>query len=140
MKVTKDENGIMLDDQFRLTNFGKFIRNTSLDEVPCLINVFLGQMTLVGPRPFITKYRNLYTIEQFRRHDVVPGITGWAQINGRNSISWEQKFSLDLEYVDKQSFFFDLKILLLTIIKVMQRKDISAAGHVTIEEFKGVGK
>lgn len=137
MKEIRDNQGNMLPDELRLTKFGKFLRNSSLDEIPCLLNVFLGQMTLVGPRPFITKYRNLYSKEQFRRHQVIPGITGWAQVNGRNAISWEEKFRFDLEYVEKQSIIFDFKILWMTIIKVLQRKDISSDGHVTMEEFRG---
>jgi lipopolysaccharide/colanic/teichoic acid biosynthesis glycosyltransferase len=137
MKDIRDVQGNLLEDEFRLTKFGKFLRNSSLDEIPCLINVFLGQMSLVGPRPFISKYRNLYTQEQFRRHDVTPGLTGWAQVNGRNAISWEKKFQFDLEYLQKQSFLFDLKILWLTIWKVLQKKGISSEGHLTAEEFKG---
>ncbi len=137
MKDIRDVQGNMLADEFRLTKFGKFLRESSLDEIPCLINVFLGQMTLVGPRPFISKYRNLYSREQFRRHDVTPGITGWAQVNGRNAISWDEKFRLDLEYVDKQSFILDIKILWKNIVKVLQRKDVNSDGHVTMEEFKG---
>jgi lipopolysaccharide/colanic/teichoic acid biosynthesis glycosyltransferase len=137
MKDIRDVHGNFLEDEFRLTKFGKFLRNSSLDEIPCLINVFLGQMSLVGPRPFISKYRNLYTKEQFRRHDVTPGLTGWAQVNGRNTISWEKKFQFDLEYLQKQSFLFDLKILWFTIWKVLQKKDISSEGHLTAEEFKG---
>jgi sugar transferase EpsL len=137
MKELRDNQGNMLSDEFRLTKFGKFLRNSSLDEIPCLINVFLGQMTLVGPRPFISKYRNLYSPEQFRRHQVIPGITGWAQVNGRNAISWEEKFRFDLEYLEKQSLLFDFKILWMTLIKVLQRKDINSDGHVTMEEFSG---
>lgn len=137
MKNTRDVHGNLLADEFRLTKFGKFLRNSSLDEIPCLINVFLGQMTLVGPRPFISKYRNLYSKEQFRRHDVTPGITGWAQVNGRNAISWEEKFRFDLEYVKRHSFLLDLMILWMTFLNVIKRKDISADGHATMEEFKG---
>ena len=137
MKNIRDVQGNMLADEFRLTKFGKFLRNSSLDEIPCLINVFLGQMTLVGPRPFISKYRNLYSREQFRRHHITPGITGWAQVNGRNAISWEEKFRLDLEYVERQSFWIDVKILWMTVLSVLNRKGISADGHVTMEEFKG---
>jgi lipopolysaccharide/colanic/teichoic acid biosynthesis glycosyltransferase len=137
MKNIRDVQGNMLADEFRLTEFGKFLRNSSLDEIPCLINVFLGQMTLVGPRPFISKYRILYSREQFRRHDVVPGITGWAQVNGRNAISWEEKFRLDLEYVERQSFWIDVKILWMTVLSVLKRRGISAVGHATMEEFKG---
>ncbi len=137
MKNICDSQGNMLADEFRLTEFGKFLRNSSLDEIPCLINVFLGQMTLVGPRPFISKYRNLYSRELFRRHDAIPGITGWAQVNGRNAISWEEKFRLDLEYVESQSFCLDMKILWMTFLRVIQRKGISADGHATMEEFRG---
>jgi lipopolysaccharide/colanic/teichoic acid biosynthesis glycosyltransferase len=137
MKNIRDVQGNMLADEFRLTKFGKFLRVSSLDEIPCLINVFLGQMTLVGPRPFISKYRNLYSREQFRRHDVTPGITGWAQVNGRNAISWEEKFRLDLEYVDKHSLLLDVLILWKTIVKVLQSKDVSSDGHVSMEEFRG---
>jgi lipopolysaccharide/colanic/teichoic acid biosynthesis glycosyltransferase len=137
MKDIRDINGNLLADEYRITKFGNFLRSSSLDEIPCLINVFLDQMTFVGPRPFIVKYRLLYSKEQFRRHEVIPGITGWAQINGRNTISWEEKFRFDLEYVDKQSLFFDVKILLLTVLKVLQRKDINSDKHATMEEFKG---
>ena len=137
MKELRDNQGNNLPDELRLTKFGKFLRNSSLDEIPCLLNVFLGQMTLVGPRPFITKYRNLYSPEQFRRHQVIPGITGWAQVNGRNAISWEEKFRFDLEYVEKQTLLFDFQILWMTVIKVLQRKDINSDGHVTMEEFRG---
>ncbi len=137
MKIIRDVQGNMLADEFRLTKFGKFLRNSSLDEIPCLLNVFLGQMTLVGPRPFISKYRNLYSRDQFRRHDVTPGITGWAQVNGRNAISWEEKFRLDLEYVERQSFWLDVKILWMTMFNVLKRKGISADGHATMQEFKG---
>jgi len=132
-----DVHNNLLADEFRLTKFGKFLRDTSLDEIPCLINVCLGQMTLVGPRPFISKYRDLYSKKQFSRHDVVPGITGWAQVNGRNAIIWEEKFRYDVEYVEKQSFFFDLKILWMTLVNVIKRKGINADGHATMEEFKG---
>lgn len=132
-----DVHNNLLADEFRLTKFGKFLRDSSLDEIPCLINVCIGQMTLVGPRPFISKYRDLYSKKQFSRHDVVPGITGWAQVNGRNAISWEEKFRLDLEYVEKQSFLLDLMILWMTFLNVLQRKGISAVGHATMEEFKG---
>ncbi len=137
MKNIRDVYGNLLADEFRLTKFGKFLRSSSLDEIPCLINVFLGQMTLVGPRPFIAKYRDLYSPKQFSRHDVTPGITGWAQVNGRNAISWEEKFRLDIEYVDEQSFWLDCKILWMTFMKVLKRKDISADGHVSMDEFKG---
>jgi lipopolysaccharide/colanic/teichoic acid biosynthesis glycosyltransferase len=140
MKNIRDVHGNLLADEFRLTKFGKFLRNSSLDEIPCLINVYLGQMTLVGPRPFISKYRDLYSPKQFSRHDVTPGITGWAQVNGRNAISWEEKFRLDIEYVDEQSFWLDCKILWMTFLNVIKRKDISADGHATMEEFKGTNQ
>ena len=140
MKNLFDEDGNLLADEFRLTKFGKFLRYSSLDEIPCLINVFFGQMTLVGPRPLMSKYRDLYSPHQFRRHDVIPGITGWAQVNGRNAISWEEKFRLDLEYVEKQSFLLDMKILLMTFLTVLQRKGVTADGHATIEEFKGTNQ
>ncbi len=140
MKNIRDVHGNLLADEFRLTKFGKFLRNSSLDEIPCLINVYLGQMTLVGPRPFISKYRDLYSPKQFSRHDVIPGITGWAQVNGRNAISWEEKFRLDIEYVYEQSFWLDCKILWMTFLNVIKRKDISADGHATMEEFKGANQ
>lgn len=137
MTNERDKFGELLSDELRLTSLGAFLRSSSLDEIPCLVNVFLGQMSLVGPRPFITKYRNLYTDEQFKRHNVMPGITGLAQINGRNAISWDEKFTYDLQYVNRQSFWLDVKILFLTVANVLRRKGISADGHVTMEEFKG---
>ena len=137
MKDSFDKLGNPLPDEIRLTKFGRFIRSTSLDELLQLVNVLKGDMSLVGPRPLLTKYLTRYNQEQTRRHNVRPGITGWAQINGRNSISWENKFKLDIEYVDKVSFLFDVKILWMTFLKVAQRKDISANGNSTMEEFKG---
>ncbi|NMP80898.1 sugar transferase [Pseudoalteromonas arctica] len=133
----KDKQGNLLPDDERMTPFGAFLRSTSLDELPGLFNVLKGDMSLVGPRPLLVQYLPLYNTEQARRHDVRPGITGWAQVNGRNAISWEQKFKLDVWYVDNQSFLLDIKILLLTVKKVFVREGISADGHVTIEPFKG---
>ena len=133
----KDKHGNLLPDNERMTKFGTFLRSTSLDELPGLFNVLKGDMSLVGPRPLLVQYLPLYSSEQARRHNVRPGITGWAQVNGRNAISWEQKFKLDVWYVDNQSFLLDIKILLLTVKKVFVREGISADGHVTIEPFKG---
>ena len=133
----KDKHGNLLPDNERMTSFGTFLRSTSLDELPGLFNVLKGDMSLVGPRPLLVQYLPLYSTEQARRHNVRPGITGWAQVNGRNAISWDQKFKLDVWYVDNQSFLLDLKILLLTVKKVFVREGISADGHVTIEPFKG---
>lgn len=132
-----DSSGKLLPDSIRLTRFGKFLRSTSLDELPELFNVIRGEMSLVGPRPLLMEYIPLYSREQARRHEVKPGITGWAQVNGRNAISWEQKFILDVWYVDNHSFWLDMKILFLTIKKVFLKEGISADGHVTIEKFKG---
>ncbi len=133
----KDKHGNLLPDNERMTKFGAFLRSTSLDELPGLFNVLKGDMSLVGPRPLLVKYLPLYSTEQARRHNVRPGITGWAQVNGRNAISWDQKFEFDVWYVDNQSFLLDLKILMLTVKKVFVREGISADGHVTIEPFKG---
>lgn len=127
------------DDGVRLTRFGRFLRSTSLDELPELWNVLKGEMSLVGPRPLPVRYLPRYTPWQARRHDVLPGITGWAQINGRNSISWEEKFRLDIEYVEKHSMAMDLKILLMTVGKVFLRRGISQDGNDTMEEFRGSG-
>lgn len=132
-----DKEGSLLPDEQRLSNFGKMLRSTSLDELPGLLNVIKGDMSLVGPRPLLVEYLPLYSSEQKRRHNVRPGITGWAQVNGRNSISWEEKFKLDVWYVDNQSLMLDLKILLLTVKKVFKRENISADGHATMEAFKG---
>ena len=120
-----------------ITPFGSFLRKSKLDELPQLWNVFVGDMSLVGPRPLLMQYLSRYSPEQARRHEVKPGITGWAQVSGRNAISWEEKFKYDVEYVEKQSFLLDLKILWMTFINVISRKDISAEGHATMEEFKG---
>ena len=124
-------------DAIRLTKFGKFLRTTSLDELPSIWNVLKRDMNLVGPRPLLPEYESLYTPEQNRRHEVRPGITGWAQVNGRNAISWEEKFRLDVWYVENRSFLLDLKILYLTVIKVCRCADISAKGHVTTPPFTG---
>ena len=137
MRDAFDQQGNPLPDHIRLTKAGKFIRSASLDELLQLINVLKGDMSLIGPRPLLMKYLPRYTKEQARRHLVRPGISGWAQVNGRNAISWEEKFKLDLYYVEHQSFNLDLKILFLTIINILQRKDISADGQATMEEFKG---
>lgn len=137
MTDEKDSHGKLLPDKDRLTPLGRIIRSSSLDELPQLFNVLKGDMSLVGPRPLLEKYIPLYSKEQFRRHEVKPGITGWAQVNGRNAISWEQKFAYDVWYVDHQSFWLDMKILYLTVLKVFKREGISAAGQATTEAFKG---
>ena len=129
--------GEALPDEERLTKFGKILRSTSLDELPELINVIKGDMSLVGPRPLLVEYLDLYSEEQNRRHDVRPGITGWAQVNGRNSIGWNEKLNLDVEYVDNLSFLLDIKILFLTVYKVFKRDGINQDGNVTIEKFTG---
>jgi len=130
-------DGQLLPDAERLTPFGSFLRSSSLDELPGLWNVLLGNMSLVGPRPLLMEYLPLYSPEQARRHEARPGITGWAQVNGRNAISWEEKFSLDVWYVDHQSFWLDIKILFLTVKKVLVREGISASGEVTMSKFTG---
>lgn len=132
-----DKDGNLLADDARLTSFGKLLRSTSLDELPELWNVLKGDMSLVGPRPLLMEYLPLYNEEQFRRHEVRPGITGWAQINGRNDISWQEKFKLDVWYVDNRNGWLDLKIILLTIYKVFNRAGISKTGHATTDYFKG---
>ncbi|MFC3883540.1 sugar transferase [Bacillus songklensis] len=137
MTDRRDENGKLLPDSERLTAFGKFLRRYSMDEIPQLFNVMKGELSMVGPRPLLMEYLPLYTKEQMRRHEVKPGITGWAQVNGRNSITWEEKFKLDVWYVDNQSFFLDLKILLITILLVLRSKNINQPGQATIEFFKG---
>lgn len=137
MTDKKDKEGNLLPDKDRLTKFGKFLRSTSLDEIPELLNVLKGEMSLVGPRPLLVEYLSKYTKEEKRRHEVRPGISGWAQVNGRNAISWEDKFKYDIEYVDNLSFLLDLKIMILTIKKVLIRDGISQVGNVTMEEFKG---
>jgi len=137
MTNEKDEQGNPLSDEQRLTRLGRFLRSTSLDELPELLNVLKGDMSLVGPRPLLMQYLARYTPEQARRHEVQPGITGWAQINGRNAITWEEKFALDVWYVDNWSLWLDMKILAMTVIKVFKREGISAAGEATMTEFKG---
>jgi lipopolysaccharide/colanic/teichoic acid biosynthesis glycosyltransferase len=137
MRDAFDKNGVPLPDDVRLTKVGSFVRSASLDELLQLLNVLKGDMSLVGPRPLLMQYLSRYSPEQAKRHLVKPGITGWAQVNGRNAISWEEKFKLDVEYVEKQSFSLDIKILWMTFLNVIQRKGISADGHVTMEEFKG---
>lgn len=137
MKDAVDAQGNPLPDSERMTPFGDKLRNSSLDELPELWNVLKGDMSLVGPRPLLMQYLPLYSKEQARRHDVRPGVTGWAQINGRNAISWEDKFKLDVWYVDNRSFWLDIKILFLTVKKVFVKEGISADGHVTIEPFAG---
>lgn len=133
----KDNQGNLLPDEQRMTKLGNFLRKTSLDEILSLFNVLKGDMSLVGPRPLLVQYLPLYSSEQSRRHNVRPGITGWAQVNGRNAISWKQKFKYDIWYVDNHSLFLDFKILLLTIKKVLFKEDISASNYATMPEFKG---
>jgi len=140
MTDTKNNRGEFLSDADRMTSLGRLLRSTSLDELPSLLNVLKGEMSLVGPRPLLMEYLPLYNTEQAKRHYVRPGVTGWAQINGRNAISWEDKFALDVWYVDNQSFFLDLKILLMTIKKVFQRSGISAQGNATMPKFTGSEK
>ena len=139
-RTMTDAQGTLLPDAKRITRFGKWLRASSLDELPELINVLKGEMSLVGPRPLLVQYLSRYTLEQARRHEVRPGITGWAQINGRNAISWEEKFKLDVWYVDHQSLWLDLKILALTLLKVVRRDGISAQGEATMPEFLGTSK
>lgn len=137
MKDAVDAQGNLLPDSERMTPFGNKLRNSSLDELPELWNVLKGEMSLVGPRPLLMQYLPLYSKEQARRHEMRPGITGWAQVNGRNTISWEEKFKLDIWYIENYSFSLDIKILLLTLKKVFAKEGISAKGHVTIEPFTG---
>ena len=137
MNERKDASGKLLPDVQRITKFGRFVRNTSLDELPQLINVLKGDMALIGPRPLLPQYLPLYSKEQARRHEVRPGITGWAQVNGRNAISWTRKFELDVWYVDHCSFLLDLKIIFMTIKKVFVREGISSETSVTMEAFTG---
>jgi sugar transferase EpsL len=137
MTEGRDADGNLLPDEVRLTPFGRWLRSTSLDELPELWNVLKGDMSLVGPRPLLVEYLPLYSERQSRRHDVRPGITGWAQVNGRNAISWEEKFELDVWYVENQSFWLDLKIFFLTIKKVFARDGISAEGEATMPKFTG---
>ena len=137
MDEQKDESGELLPDYQRLTRVGKFLRKTSLDELPQLFNVLKGEMSFVGPRPLLIEYLKLYNSEQKKRHNVLPGITGWAQVNGRNAISWEEKFHYDVWYVEHHSFGLDMKILFLTFAKVFRQKDINATDTIPMEKFKG---
>jgi len=137
MSNEKDENGELLPDEKRLKGFGKIVRSLSLDELPQLLNVLKGEMSFVGPRPLLIEYLPLYNEKQKKRHSVLPGITGWAQVNGRNAISWQQKFEYDVEYVENLDFWFDVKILFLTFKKVLVRDGISSSSSVTMEKFRG---
>lgn len=137
MTDERDGNGELLPDDVRLTSFGKLLRKLSLDELPQLWNVLKGDMSFVGPRPLLMEYMNLYNKEQMRRHEVRPGITGWAQVNGRNAITWEKKFEYDVWYVENQSFLLDMKILLMTVMKVFKSEGISQDGQATMTKFKG---
>jgi len=140
MTDARDERGEPLSDSVRLTRFGKFLRSTSLDELPELLNVLKGEMSLVGPRPLLMEYLDRYTPRQARRHDVRPGITGWAQINGRNAIGWEERFEFDVWYVDNATLWLDVKILARTFLSVFSRQGVSAEGHVTMPKFMGSAK
>lgn len=140
MTNEKDINGKLLSDEKRLTKFGKILRASSLDEIPEFFNILKGDMSLIGPRPLLVKYLSRYNKTQARRHEVRPGITGWAQVNGRNAISWEEKFRYDVEYVDNLNFILDLKIVFLTIKKILIKEGISQEGRATMEEFKGNNK
>jgi lipopolysaccharide/colanic/teichoic acid biosynthesis glycosyltransferase len=137
MTVAKGPDGELLPDEQRLSSFGKWIRMNSLDELPTLWNVVRGDMSLVGPRPLLMEYIPLYSDEQARRHEVLPGMTGWAQVNGRNALNWSEKFELDVWYVDNRSLLLDLRILFMTIAKVLRREGISQDGHATMEPFRG---
>ena len=140
MTSERDREGVLLSDELRLTKFGKLLRSTSLDELPSLWNVFKGEMSLVGPRPLLVEYLPLYSSKQARRHEVKPGITGWAQVNGRNAISWDEKFDLDVWYVDNQSIWLDIKIIYRTIKKVIMRDGISAKNDATMPPYKSTKK
>jgi sugar transferase EpsL len=137
MSDARDANGSLFPDHVRLTTLGRFLRRTSLDELPELINVIKGEMSLVGPRPLLLQYWERYSPEQRRRNEVKPGLTGWVQINGRNALSWTEKFALDVWYVDHQSFWLDLKIIILTVWKTLRQEGISHPNHATMEEFRG---
>ena len=137
MTDERDENGDLLPDEARLTKVGLFVRSTSIDELPQLVNVLKGDMALIGPRPLLPKYLPLYSLEQMRRHEVRPGISGWAQCHGRNAISWTEKFKLDVWYVDHVSLWIDIQVIWITIMKVLKRADINEAGQATMEEFNG---
>lgn len=138
MTDERDAQGELLPDDKRLTRFGRFLRSSSMDELPELFNVLKGNMTLVGPRPLLMEYLSLYNVFQYRRHEVLPGITGWAQVMGRNAISWDAKFNLDIWYVDNMSLGLDIKIILRTILKIFTREGINQPGQATAEKFKGV--
>ena len=140
MTDARDEDGNLLPDSARLTSLGRFLRSTSLDELPALINVLRGDMSLVGPRPLLPQYLPRYDEEAYRRHDVLPGVTGWAQVNGRNAISWEEKFALDVWYVDNRSLWLDLKVIGLTVWKIVQREGVSQPGRATMDEFRGLDR
>ena len=137
MTCEKDENGNLLPDEVRLTKYGKLLRSTSLDELPELINIFIGDMSIVGPRPLLVKYLPLYNAEQRTRHNVRPGFTGFAQVNGRNAISWEERFNYDVTYTQKVSLWFDIAIIFKTVAVVLKRDGITSSSSVTMEEFKG---
>ena len=137
MKDGVDADGQLLSDAERLTSFGSFLRSSSLDELPELWNVLKGNMSLVGPRPLLMEYLPLYSPQQYRRHETRPGVTGWAQVNGRNTIGWDEKFKLDVWYVDNKSFFLDVKIILMTVSKVLNRDGINAVGEATMSKFTG---
>ncbi len=137
MTTAPDSTGNLLPDSERLTRFGRFLRNLSLDELPELFNILRGEMSFVGPRPLLMEYLPLYSAEQAHRHDVVPGLTGWAQVNGRNALTWDDKFKLDLWYVDHWSFWLDIKILFMTLWKVFKREGISQPGQATMDRFRG---
>jgi sugar transferase EpsL len=139
MTNARDSHGVLLPDKQRLTVLGRFLRASSLDELPQLWNILAGDMSLVGPRPLLPEYLPRYNAQQCRRHEVKPGITGWVQVNGRNALTWEEKFDLDVWYVDHCSLWLDIKILLLTLLKVLQRDGISQQGHATMPEFTGTG-
>jgi len=140
MTDERDEDGNLLPDGERLTRLGRFLRKTSMDELPELFNVIKGDMSIVGPRPLLMQYLDRYTPEQVRRHEMKPGITGWAQVNGRNAISWEDKFKLDVWYVDNRSLWLDVKIVLMTMWKILKREGITQKGEATMEEFKGLNR
>ena len=139
MTDARDESGKPLEDSERLTRFGSFLRNTSIDEIPELWNILRGDMSIVGPRPLLMQYLPLYSDFQNRRHEVRPGLTGWAQVNGRNDVSWQEKFELDVWYVDNQSFWLDIKIIFVTVSKILKREGVSKSGHATSDYFEGNG-
>jgi lipopolysaccharide/colanic/teichoic acid biosynthesis glycosyltransferase len=140
MKDSFDSYGILLDDAKRVSSLGRFIRSTSLDELPSIYNVLIGNMSFVGPRPLLMEYMDFYSTFQMRRHEVKPGITGWAQVNGRNSLTWEEKFAYDVWYVDNNNFWLDIKILLMTILAVLNRKGVNFSKDVTMPKFNGSNK